>query len=51
MPLPSYGERSPDLSELLARSEPAMSIETVWGNGTLPLRVTAYTSPAELPPS
>ena len=50
MSLPSYGERSPDLSELLARSEPAISIETVWGNGTLPLRITAYAAPAELPP-
>jgi 8-oxo-dGTP pyrophosphatase MutT (NUDIX family) len=46
---PSYGDRNLDLSELLARSEPAESIETVWGNGTLPLRITAYTSPARLP--
>lgn len=47
--MPSYGERSPKLSELLARCEPAESIETIWGNGTLPLRVTAYAAPAELP--
>lgn len=49
MALPSYGERSLELSELLARFEPAKSVETIWGNGTLPLRVTAYASPAELP--
>lgn len=47
--MPSYGERSVELSELLTRFEPAESVEAIWGNGTLPLRVTAYTSPAELP--
>jgi 8-oxo-dGTP pyrophosphatase MutT (NUDIX family) len=44
-----FGIRDPRLLELLAISKPAATGETVWMGGRLPLTVTAYTEPAELP--
>ncbi len=47
--LPGYGIRHPDFERVLELVEPAGSRETVWGNGTLPLRVTAFLGTVELP--
>jgi ADP-ribose pyrophosphatase YjhB (NUDIX family) len=46
---PGYGVRDPGLERVLARAEPAGSKKTVWGKGTLPLRVTAFLGSANLP--
>jgi ADP-ribose pyrophosphatase YjhB (NUDIX family) len=46
---PGYGVRHPGLERVLAGTEPAGSLATVWGDGTLPLRVTAFLGPADLP--
>lgn len=49
MARPGFGVRHPDLTALLAVSEPVATGQTAWLGGTLPLRVTAFTEPAELP--
>jgi hypothetical protein len=46
---PGYGIRQPGLDRALTGAVPAASEETIWGNGTMPLRVTAYVGAAELP--
>ena len=46
---PGWGERHPDLARLLAESQPEAMVETAWANGTVPLRISAYASPAPLP--
>ena len=46
---PVYGVRHPRLERALAVAEPAGSQETIWGNGILPLRVTAFLGRADLP--
>jgi ADP-ribose pyrophosphatase YjhB (NUDIX family) len=46
---PGFGERHPDLAVLLARHKPAATGETSWMGGTMPLRVSAYTTPIALP--
>ncbi|HEX5404109.1 MAG TPA: NUDIX domain-containing protein [Pseudonocardiaceae bacterium] len=44
-----FGERHPDVARLLASRRPAATRDMAWLNGTLPLRVSAYTTPTELP--
>ena len=46
---PGFGERHPDLATLLARRKPTATGETSWLGGAMPLRVSAYTTPTELP--
>ena len=46
-----FGERHPDLTTLLATRQPAATHEMSWLDGTMPLRVSAYTTPADLPES
>jgi ADP-ribose pyrophosphatase YjhB (NUDIX family) len=43
------GVRHPGLERALTRATPAGTTEPVWGNGRLPLRVTAYLGEADLP--
>lgn len=38
-----------DLVALLTAHQPAATHEMAWRNGTMPLRVSAYTTPADLP--
>ena len=44
-----WGLRDPALTVLLESSAPAVVEETAWANGAVPLRITAYTAPADLP--
>jgi hypothetical protein len=46
---PGFGVRHPALASLLSERQPAASHEIAWAGGTLPLRVSAYTTPATLP--
>ncbi|RAS59966.1 NUDIX domain-containing protein [Lentzea atacamensis] len=46
---PGFGARHLGLTELLACHEPAATGEVSWQGGAIPLRVSAYTAPAELP--
>jgi ADP-ribose pyrophosphatase YjhB (NUDIX family) len=46
---PGFGARHPRLATLLASHRPAATGETCWLDGAMPLRVSAYTVPAELP--
>jgi ADP-ribose pyrophosphatase YjhB (NUDIX family) len=46
---PGFGERHPDLMTLLATRRPAATHEMAWLDGAMPLRVNAYTAPADLP--
>lgn len=41
--------RHPGLEPALAVAEPAGTQETMWGNGTVPLRVTAFLGRGDLP--
>jgi ADP-ribose pyrophosphatase YjhB (NUDIX family) len=43
------GARHPDLARLLAGRRPAATGEISWLGGAMPLRVSAYATPAELP--
>ena len=47
--LPGFGARHPDLTALLAGREPAATGEVSWLGGAMPLRVSAHTTPADLP--
>lgn len=44
-----FGARHPDLARLLACHEPAATGETSWLGGAIPLRVSAYATPTDLP--
>jgi hypothetical protein len=46
---PGYGIRRPGLERLLRNAVPVGFTETVWADGTLPLRVTAFFDPVDLP--
>lgn len=46
---PAFGERHPGLAALLATRKPAATHETSWLGGTVPLRISAYTTPSDLP--
>jgi 8-oxo-dGTP pyrophosphatase MutT (NUDIX family) len=46
---PGWGTRHPGLELVLDTATPAAVHETVWGNGTLPLRVSVYLGTASLP--
>lgn len=46
---PGYGTRHPAMTRLLSEHQPSATATAVWGDGTLPLRVSAYLGPAELP--
>ena len=46
---PGFGERHPDLTTLLATRQPAATHEMSWLGGAMPLRVSAYTAPTDLP--
>lgn len=46
---PGFGARHPGLARLLADQKPAATGETSWLGGAMPLRVSAYTTPADLP--
>jgi ADP-ribose pyrophosphatase YjhB (NUDIX family) len=46
---PGWGARHPALASTLNALTRAAVVETDWGHGTMPLRVSAYTRPAELP--
>jgi ADP-ribose pyrophosphatase YjhB (NUDIX family) len=44
-----FGERHPDLTTLLATVDPIATGEACWLDGTVPLWVSAYATPDELP--
>ncbi|MGW0228519.1 NUDIX domain-containing protein [Actinopolymorpha singaporensis] len=46
---PGFGIRHPDLLALLERHSPAVTVDDLWANGTLPLRVSAYLGVAPVP--
>jgi hypothetical protein len=46
--LPGFGFRHPELAALLASRTPATTGSMSWVNGTMPLRVGAYTAPEDL---
>ncbi|HVK23930.1 MAG TPA: NUDIX hydrolase [Actinokineospora sp.] len=46
---PGFGERHPDLTALLRVNTPAASADTSWADGMIPLRVSAFTVPVDLP--
>ncbi|MGH9291036.1 MAG: NUDIX hydrolase [Acidimicrobiales bacterium] len=46
---PGYGERHPDVAALLEASTAVMRAELAWGDGTLPIRVSAYPVVAMVP--
>jgi ADP-ribose pyrophosphatase YjhB (NUDIX family) len=46
---PGFGARHPALTALLATQRPVATGETSWLAGAMPLRVSAYTTPAALP--
>lgn len=46
---PGWGTRHPALAEVLGRASGVATYEDAWGNGTLPLRMTAYLGVEELP--
>lgn len=46
---PGWGYRHPALVELLRSTKPAGSERTAWANGTVPLRISAYSDVASLP--
>lgn len=46
---PGWGTRHPDVARLLQRQQAIAAHEEVWGDGALPLRITAYEGTVELP--
>lgn len=44
-----FGHRHPDLAALLAMEQPVATCVTSWLGGALPLRVSAYLTPNDLP--
>lgn len=46
---PGWGLRHPDLAVLLATLSPEATQDTTWADGTVPLRISAYAAPADLP--
>jgi hypothetical protein len=46
---PGFGERHPDLATLLALQTPVATHETSWLGGAIPLRISAYMTPSNLP--
>lgn len=46
---PGWGFRDPALTALLEASVPAAVEEAAWANGKVPLRIAAYTAPADVP--
>ncbi len=46
---PGFGQRHPELAALLREQRPAGSHDVSWLDGAMPLRRSAYTTPADVP--